>query len=164
MGVLDEAIRQHLELKRRHGASEDDLQREEAEALGPARREMTSAGADERPEPEAVAEPEGEAQLPPEPPLAAVQNDQRAELLPEEGSLEAFGDEPDEVPSSEWLEATAREKDEGLTYRDEPEEQRAPEDDAGEDMLEETPDFLHDAPEHDQLGFEAKPRRDFDFD
>jgi hypothetical protein len=39
VGVLDEAIRQHLELKRAHGASEDELERQEAEALGPARRE-----------------------------------------------------------------------------------------------------------------------------
>ncbi|MDQ4144754.1 MAG: hypothetical protein M3198_13620 [Actinomycetota bacterium] len=39
MGVLDEAIRDHLELKRRHGASEEEIARTEAEALGPARRE-----------------------------------------------------------------------------------------------------------------------------
>ena len=38
MGVLDEAIRDHLELKRRHGASEAELARAEMEALGPARR------------------------------------------------------------------------------------------------------------------------------
>jgi len=39
MGALDDAIREHLELKRRHGASDEDIQRAEAEALGPARRE-----------------------------------------------------------------------------------------------------------------------------
>src|SRR6478672_8106400 len=38
MGALDDAIREHLELKRRHGASDDDIKRAEAEALGPARR------------------------------------------------------------------------------------------------------------------------------
>jgi hypothetical protein len=38
MGVLDDAIREHLELKRRHGASDDEIARQEAEALGPARR------------------------------------------------------------------------------------------------------------------------------
>ena len=32
-----------------------------------------------------------------------------------------------------------------------------------EDMLEETPDFLHDTPEHDRLWFEQRPPRDFDF-
>jgi hypothetical protein len=38
MGVLDDAIREHLDLKRRRGASDDDIARAEAEALGPARR------------------------------------------------------------------------------------------------------------------------------
>ena len=35
---------------------------------------------------------------------------------------------------------------------------------AGEDVLEETPDFLQETPEHDRLWFEQKPPRDFDFD
>lgn len=39
MGVLDEAIRDHLELRRRHGASDAEIARAEAEALGPARRD-----------------------------------------------------------------------------------------------------------------------------
>src|ERR1051325_6501914 len=47
MGVLDDAIREHLELKRRHGAAEEDLRRQEAEALGPARREVAPAEDDE---------------------------------------------------------------------------------------------------------------------
>jgi len=34
----------------------------------------------------------------------------------------------------------------------------------GEDVLEETPDFLQETPEHDRLWFEQKPPRDFDFD
>src|SRR3954462_11255020 len=38
MGALDDAIREHLELKRRHGASEQEIRQAEAEALGPARR------------------------------------------------------------------------------------------------------------------------------
>ena len=42
----------------------------------------------------------------------------------------------------------------------------APEAEEGdsEDVLEETPEFLQDAPEHDRLWFEQKPPRDFDFD
>ena len=43
MGILDDAIRQHLELKRQHGAPEEELQRQEEEALGPARRDVASA-------------------------------------------------------------------------------------------------------------------------
>ena len=33
-----------------------------------------------------------------------------------------------------------------------------------EDVLEETPDFLQETPEHDRLWFEQKPPRDFDWD
>ena len=40
MGLLDDAIREHLDLKRRHGASDDEIAQKEAEALGPARREF----------------------------------------------------------------------------------------------------------------------------
>src|SRR5919202_1805456 len=38
MGVLDDAIREHLDLKRRRGASAEEIARAEAEALGPPRR------------------------------------------------------------------------------------------------------------------------------
>src|SRR3954454_9051996 len=47
MGVLDDAIREHLELKRRHGVAEEELRRQEEEALGPARREVAPAETDE---------------------------------------------------------------------------------------------------------------------
>jgi hypothetical protein len=39
MGLLDDAIKEHLELKRKHGAPEEEVQRQEEEALGPVRRE-----------------------------------------------------------------------------------------------------------------------------
>jgi hypothetical protein len=32
-----------------------------------------------------------------------------------------------------------------------------------DDVLEETPEFLQDTPDHDRLWFEQKPPRDFDF-
>lgn len=38
MGILDEAIREHLELKRDHGAEESEIKGLEAEAFGPADR------------------------------------------------------------------------------------------------------------------------------
>ena len=46
------------------------------------------------------------------------------------------------------------------------EHQAAPAEKRGsdEDVLEETPDFLEEAPEDDQLWFEQKPPEDFDFD
>ena len=56
MGVLDDAIRQHLELKRKHGAPEEELERQENEALGPARREVA-----QQPESADGAEAEGAA-------------------------------------------------------------------------------------------------------
>ena len=34
----------------------------------------------------------------------------------------------------------------------------------GDDVLESTPEFLQDAPDHDRLWFEQRPPRDFDFD
>ena len=43
MGVLDDAIREHLELKRQRGASDEEIASAEAEALGPARRPATAA-------------------------------------------------------------------------------------------------------------------------
>jgi hypothetical protein len=45
MGLLDDAIRQHLELKRKHGAQEEELRRQESEALGPARRDFSADAA-----------------------------------------------------------------------------------------------------------------------
>ena len=35
MGILDDAIREHLELKRKHGVPEEEVERQEEEALGP---------------------------------------------------------------------------------------------------------------------------------
>ena len=94
MGLLDDAIREHLELKRRHGADPDEVARQENEALGETRRaefarpegaEPVAAapvdpepGADEPErlvaEPQGVAEPDvappPEPSPPPEPELA----------------------------------------------------------------------------------------------
>ena len=43
MGLLDDAIREHLELKRLRGADPDELAREEDEALGDPRNPEPSA-------------------------------------------------------------------------------------------------------------------------
>src|SRR6266536_5710300 len=43
MGLLDDAIKDHLELKRRHGADPGEVARLEHEALGPARREPVAS-------------------------------------------------------------------------------------------------------------------------
>ena len=45
------------------------------------------------------------------------------------------------------------------------EEPAASEEEEGDgDVLEDTPDFLQETPEHDRLWFEQKPPRDFDFE
>jgi hypothetical protein len=45
MGLLDDAIREHLDLKRRRGADPAEIERAEREALGPVRREPISSAA-----------------------------------------------------------------------------------------------------------------------
>jgi hypothetical protein len=57
MGILDDAIREHLDLKRKHGAPGDDIERLEKEAFGPPTR---PGDPDFEQAPEAEAEP-GEA-------------------------------------------------------------------------------------------------------
>jgi hypothetical protein len=122
---------------------------------------------------EELAEEEmGEPRLAPVDPLSAL--DEGAEDEEEYEEDDDFWDEKrlsDELDQA--LEAPSEveiveeaEVEEVVEYEDEP----APE--AGEqslgrheeDVLEETPDFLEEAPEDDQLWFEQKPPKDFDFD
>ena len=73
-----------------------------------------------------------------------------------------YEDEPTEEPASEQELAPAEEPSEP------PEEDTPPPTHASgsehEDVLEDTPEFLEDAPEDDNLWFEQKPPKDFDFD
>ncbi len=161
MGVLDDAIREHLELKRSHGAAEDEVQQQEKEALGPARREQPAEPepAAEEPVTEAevapgeVDEVPAEAPPPPDAPLA--------ELPP----MPDFGREPEAAPDEPV--PTGDTPADGFEPIEEPmpaPPPPAPPEDEGEDVLEETPEFLQETPEHDRLWFEQKPPRDFDFD
>ena len=62
MGLLDDAIREHLELKRRRGADAEEISRQENEALGAPqqRAEFAAAPADaDESEPE-LDEPEAD--------------------------------------------------------------------------------------------------------
>ncbi len=49
MGLLDDAIREHLDLKRSRGADPGEIERLEREALGPVRREPTAHAGDSGP-------------------------------------------------------------------------------------------------------------------
>ena len=53
MGILEDAIREHLELKRKHGADPTEVAKQEREALSPATREAAGGG-----EAVGLAEPE----------------------------------------------------------------------------------------------------------
>jgi len=153
MGLLDDAIREHLELKRRHGADPDEVSRQEHEALGaPVRSEF--------------AKPAGEADAPaaeePEPEAAGA-----AAAVPEIAEPPEMPGEPEPEPQPER--PAAREPEPG--DEEDPwlvEDLADPEPEAPpgqrEDVLEETPEFLQETPEHDRLWFEQKPPRDFDWD
>ena len=249
MGILDDAIRQHLELKRQHGAPSTDLDRLEQEVFGPTARpgdpefetgeEPVPAGkseldewpGDEEPttvapavaptEPEAPpAEPESVEQPIPEPPEGAIFDVEDVDLgeidlgdgtTPAEQARREHSDLEDTVDHpapkveslSEELEAAAPtpveeeesaeletfsapasdqpgdgdpesagpgDEPESIEFEELPGETAEPaaseseDDESDEDLLEETPDFLKDAPDGEDLWFEAGKPKDFDFD
>jgi hypothetical protein len=174
MGLLDDAIREHLELKRKHGANPEDVARQEKEALGQGgpRAEFAQPAAEPEPpaEPAPAAEAAPEFNVPefqpaaeppgpePEPPvdelpegdpgIAEVPTESHPAAAPGYDEDPWLDDEPDEVPAEESLEKR----------------REGPESAGEEDVLEETPEFLQETPEHDRLWFEQKPPRDFDWD
>jgi hypothetical protein len=98
--------------------------------------------------------------------------DQALEAPVKEESEESEGEAPGGVEMEREAEADEEDAVEDLAFEDEDEgepntESAQPEDvpdsDRDEDVLEETPDFLEDS-EDDQLWFEQKPPKDFDFD
>jgi hypothetical protein len=202
MGLLDDAIREHLELKRQHGADPSEVERQEREALGaprqaefaatpdegarepaPARVEGPAAVAEEAEEPPVKAEePAVEAEEPvveAEEPVAEASEPLDAGEEREPFDIEALDAPADEVPPQEpelpapgeaagapgydedpWLEEERDEVPAGESL-DRP---RDAAEEPGEDVLEDTPDFLQETPEHDRLWFEQRPPRDFDWD
>jgi hypothetical protein len=184
MGLLDDAIREHLELKRRRGADPGEVAREQHEALDPVPRERSAdaedggspaeqggevdavhaRGAGERTgsagsEPALTADPSGPAD-------AAVvgetaELDMRSVLEGDGG--DAAASEP-EQPLQPGGDGPLAEED-SLEWEVPSEAAHAQQAEAlDEDVLEETPDFLRDTPEQERLWFEQRPPRDFDFD
>lgn len=204
--VLEEAIRQHLELKRSRGADPDEMARLEHEALGPVKpvvaepvAEDLRAAAEDRvvtEDPATVGDAE-------DPALVAQANSEHAaapasaEGDPAPGETQGFdplledpagtaapvpdpeapaapaGDRPldgrggsdgapAEVAQPPVQPGQAPPPDDWLVEGEEP---AAPAQAPGDpDVLERTPEFLEETPEHDRLWFEQKPPRDFDFD
>jgi hypothetical protein len=208
MGLLDDAIRDHLELKRRHGADPSEVARLEHEALGPARREPVapaSAPAHEDHDDDVLYE--DEAELVYERPAAGADDlepsaaDEYVEELAEDEEPiydeDLYEDEEEDLPAPsmpagepEAPIAPTGDGREGLVDQptrqysvdelgeieedDEPrhsgavrmprdEDEPADDKPRRDDVLEETPEFLQETPEHDRLWFEQKPPRDFDF-
>jgi hypothetical protein len=203
MGLLDDAIREHLDLKRRRGADPTEVERAEREALGPVRR-----GPEESDEVEPGDEPaaaydhedgqdwgeefddanglasaqpgEPEPYAPPQPAPEQPDSRPRPDHLEPDESLAS--DEPfasDEPPTDARDSVTPpphpapassppdqpREHvgEETVEYEVESALEQEGEG-QGDDVLEETPEFLQDTPDHDRLWFEQRPPRDFDFE
>jgi hypothetical protein len=146
MGLLDDAIREHLELRRAHGADPTEVERQEREALGAPRQEAEFASPSGDEEAPATVAPEAAAPEAPEEPDTELEPE--AEPEAQEADEAWFEDEADEVPRGEALEHPPGAADEQES----------------EDVLEETPEFLQETPEHDRLWFEQRPPRDFDWD
>jgi hypothetical protein len=213
MGLLDDAIRDHLDLKRRRGADPAEVERAEREALGPVRRNPTPSElaeveaatpgdaapaydqADEESWPhDSLQEPAADAGVrpiydaPAAEPMPGSPEFPAAEAPPLEDGRDplaerSFEDErfDDDDPFAEESFAEARAHE---AFREPPappavspgpetaeydvedalsaEDRRRHEGD--DDVLEETPEFLQDTPDHDRLWFEQRPPKDFDFD
>jgi hypothetical protein len=202
MGLLDDAIREHLELKRRRGADPAELEQAEHEALGPVRRKesadvaapgpdaydeaptgVAAAGADVY-EDEEFAYHDADADWPEEDdrlPTGASEGRGRggAPELADDPQL-GYGayEEDRDAPSGRGWRRGPRTNEPPLAPPPPPAANRDVEDsetaeyhlheelpeEDGDDMLEETPEFLQDTPDHDRLWFEQRPPRDFDFD
>jgi hypothetical protein len=192
MGLLDDAIREHLELKRLRGADPGVVAQEEQDALGvvhpgdsPADRHTAIAAGLEAHDQEAhhAADP----RLPATETAHSGSVGQETVEINMEAELAAESDfdlpsAPDSDTGPVAHPASARPvSDESLEW-EAPEEineltgdalldneqgsnagRDANQDDSVEDVLEETPDFLRDTPEQERLWFEQRPPRDFDF-
>jgi hypothetical protein len=218
MGLLDDAIREHLDLKRRRGADPAEVERLEREALGPVRRNTAqTAYEDDEPDLSAdspydepdVADAEAAYEIGDEPGPALEHeewefDDDRTRIVPPRDDEPVATEPADEEPSAESAPRAERESGSTqppavpepapgapapLDFAEDDEEPFADheppagaggetteydveralaaedgEEDEDEDVLEETPEFLQDTPDHDRLWFEQRPPRDFDFD
>ncbi len=191
MGLLDDAIREHLELKRLRGADPGDVAREERDALGPVRRDGEA-------EPDGPDDDETEPSRDPGSFFSGSESSQVGDSqstgqetieINMEAEL-AAGSDPDHPPDVSWPERSASvvhpahsqaageeslewevpgdhvDKQADVEVSGKTESRVDDDHDPAEhveDVLEETPDFLRDTPEQERLWFEQRPPRDFDF-
>lgn len=190
MGILDDAIREHLDLKRRRGADPTEIEKLEREALGPVRRgtgdvqtaeaglaedELTEQGWDdgfedgdldqresardyaEAPETETDEHPTVAPESSPTQRQAPVDHD----MLPPFEDSEAH---TDPAPGSESSRTPPANADPETAVYDVEHAFDREHTEKTDDVLEETPEFLQDAPDDGRLWFEQRPPKDFDFD
>jgi hypothetical protein len=181
MGLLDDAIREHLELKRRRGADPGEVAREQQEVLDAPSAVQTAR-------PESGAGDTAAAAVHPatgldeqslrgnRPDDAPAGSAEQAQVLGETAELDMSSvlgadDEPgatstSQQPDSAFAESEPSPPDDedSLEWEVPGEAAQAEQEEPDEDVLEETPEFLRDAPEEDRLWFEQRPPRDFDFD
>jgi hypothetical protein len=172
MGLLDDAIREHMELKRLRGADPSEVAREEKDVLGrvPRRGDPQESAA----EPLAAGESEDhykkaeqwESADDEEPAFGSEASPEPS--LPARGEDFAnVGQETAEIDMRTVLDEHHAGEDDEDSSRVDPAQPARTLDENGEaveDVLEETPDFLRDTPEQERLWFEQQPPRDFDFD
>ncbi len=191
MGLLDDAIREHLELKRLRGADPGLISREESEAFGPVWSGEPADDDDEIAAPKAPAHqdapPAGHdpaqsegfsnvGQETAELDMRTVLEDESDQdtasagpvaVGPVAASPRSSGASQDQGPTDDSLEWEMP-GDGAAEGSDEHVDDDLPGGESGdepvEDVLEETPDFLRDTPEQERLWFEQRPPRDFDFD
>ena len=175
MGVLEDAIREHLDLRRRQGVTDEELRRQEDEALGPARREKPVAEAAESAEPEGAAEtallePE-DAPVAEAPPTTAstLEPEEELEPAPEPEVAPAPVEDPapeavEEGPPAEHPEAGPVEPAPPMVEAAPPVTEPEPPPTDQTAIHEPSPDFTEEAPEQEGLPSEERPRRDLDFD
>lgn len=157
------------------GASERSSGADEVEAAGDAPRPPQRIETPPPPPPPVDAEPEpmGEAQeeeeqdIEPAEPAAAGDESAEPEIFDEQSLSEELDQALDAPTEAERRKpAFFEETDEFQTPqrpRRQPIDAPDPSDTSEQDVLEETPDFLEETPEHDRLWFEQKPPKDFDF-
>jgi len=180
MGLLDDAIREHLELKRQRGADPGEVAREQREALDTPAGEASVEDA-------AIAADVASAAPLVDPPATATPVSAREEAPgndvppvqpPEHATGTAVAGETAELDMSSVLgtdddaqrqlgapdSASAQEDSLEWEMPGEANAADAEAEEPNEDVLEETPEFLRDTPEQERLWFEQRPPRDFDFD
>jgi hypothetical protein len=104
MSILDDAIREHLELKRQHGAPDDEVKKLEDEAFGPPARPDDLADPMAEAPTEFMLTPESEAAVAPDAP-GGGEHEAEGRRVPDIADLQEAPPTPE--PESEELEALA---------------------------------------------------------